>query len=331
MQLFDYLTVQSPQDDQFPLVDSSYPASNPLGTPAGFMPQSVLHGSAAALTPGAQTYGQLLTGTNVSSLSCAISVGAAVAKYAGLPLMMLTGPDKGQLVTISQLVRPRRGLATITLSPPLTQTPALGDQFVILGNPEETAATHGLVNVNTASWRVLAAVPFVNAAGGANAPLNNQIAASIVYYRDIADLSHSPAGPPHGPFKTLFELNRVPILKNDFQTYAGYTFRDVLKQAPGSAQTSDFGNLDGDLTPIGGAGDGITGDFEGTFLAMNRVSNLLTTHSDSFTAYILVQGWRNAETSSPQLVVQRRAIVIIDRSVVTPQNKTPNSIMVPGN
>ena len=329
MQLFDYLTVQSPQDDQFPLVDSSYPASNPMGTPAGFMPQSVLHGSAAASTPGAQTYGQLLTGASVSNLPCTLSIGTA-ANYAGLSLMMLTGPDKGQLVTIRQIRRPRIGLANITLNVPLTQTPALGDQFVILGNPEETAATHGLVNVNTASWRVLAAVPFVNAAGAANAPLNNQIAASIVYYRDIADVSQSPAGPPHGPFKTLFELNRVPILKNDFQTYAGYTFRDALKQAAGSSQTTDFGNLDGDLTPMGGV-DGVTGDFEGTFLAMNRVSNLLTTHSDSFTAYILVQGWRNAETSSPELVVQRRATVIIDRSVVTPQNKTPNSIMVPGN
>lgn len=332
MQLFDYLTVHSPQDDQFPLVDSSYAASDPTTTPAGHMPQPVLHGAAALSTPGPQTYGQLLAAGSTTSLTQVSATLATAANYVNLPLMMLTGIDEGQIVLIRNVRRVGPGGREWQINltgTGLTQAPQKGDQFVILGNAEETAATNGLVNVNTASWRVLAAVPFIDSAATTKAPLNNQIAASIVYYRDVGDVSQ-PGGPPHGPFKSLFELNKVPILGPDFTTYAGYTFRDVLHQAAGSSQTTDFNNTDGDLTPLGGM-DGITGDFEGTFLAMNRVSNLLTTHSDSFTAYILVQGWRNAETVNPTLVVQRRVAVIIDRSMVTPQNKSPNSITIPIN
>jgi hypothetical protein len=50
---------------------------------------------------------------------------------------------------------------------------------------------------------------------------------------------------------------------------------------------------------------------------LTRISNLITTRSDSFTVYIVVQGWRNAGTATPELVVQRRAAMIIDRSNVT--------------
>lgn len=54
------------------------------------------------------------------------------------------------------------------------------------------------------------------------------------------------------------------------------------------------------------------------FLALNRISNLITTRSDSFTVYVLVQGWRNAGTANPELVVQRRVMFIADRSSVHP-------------
>jgi hypothetical protein len=43
---------------------------------------------------------------------------------------------------------------------------------------------------------------------------------------------------------------------------------------------------------------------------------MITTRSDSFTAYIVVQGWRDAETVDAKLEVQRRVGVIIDRSGV---------------
>jgi hypothetical protein len=60
--------------------------------------------------------------------------------------------------------------------------------------------------------------------------------------------------------------------------------------------------------------DGVRGDFEEQFLQPTRISNLITTRSDSFTCYILVQGYRNANTANPKLEVQKRVAYIIDRS-----------------
>ena len=66
-----------------------------------------------------------------------------------------------------------------------------------------------------------------------------------------------------------------------------------------------------------------TTDFQTMNLALARVSNLITTRSDSFTVYVLVQGWQNAGTATAKLVVQRRAAFIVDRSGMTPSNPTP--------
>ncbi|MDB5327410.1 MAG: hypothetical protein JWM57_2979, partial [Phycisphaerales bacterium] len=52
-------------------------------------------------------------------------------------------------------------------------------------------------------------------------------------------------------------------------------------------------------------------------LLMTRVSNLITTRSDTYTVYVVLQGWKHAGTASPQLVVTRRAAVIFDRSSAT--------------
>ena len=55
---------------------------------------------------------------------------------------------------------------------------------------------------------------------------------------------------------------------------------------------------------------------------MTKVSNLITTRSDSFTVYIQLQGWRGVGgTNPPQLVVQRRAAFIQDRSQLTNTNR----------
>src|SRR5207302_258 len=94
-----------------------------------------------------------------------------------------------------------------------------------------------------------------------------------------------------------------------------YDFLDASKLT--NLGNYDAKNVDGDLSPLGGTGDGVLNDFEEQFLMLNRISNLITTRSDSFTVYIIVQGWRNAGTSTPQLVVQRRAAMIVDRSNVT--------------
>jgi hypothetical protein len=66
-------------------------------------------------------------------------------------------------------------------------------------------------------------------------------------------------------------------------------------------------------------------------MLLNRISNLITTRSDSFTVYIVVQGWRidpkNAQ--APELVVQRRAAFIADRSGATAASAPLKTVNVP--
>jgi len=195
------------------------------------------------------------------------------------------------------------------------------------GATEETSAIEGLINVNTAPWRVLAAVPFMppTSSGAPQIP-PGMIAQSIVYYRDVNDGKNRR---PHGPFGSLFELNDVPIYTTPAQLGTAPTryFRDLL----GSVDNSSFGPAYGDYSPVtpNTTTSKPAGDFQARFLMLNRVSNLLTTRSDSFTAYILVQGWRNAETPTPHLVVQRRTTLLLDRSPVTPVNKSADVTHVP--
>ena len=103
----------------------------------------------------------------------------------------------------------------------------------------------------------------------------------------------------------------------------------IMARVTDSRATKDF-----DFSPAGtGNTDGVRDDFKEKFLMVNRVSNLLTLRSDMFTAYILVQGWRNAGSIDPlhppTLDGQRRLAVIIDRSRITAVKKTPAVYNVP--
>jgi hypothetical protein len=73
------------------------------------------------------------------------------------------------------------------------------------------------------------------------------------------------------------------------------------------------------------------GDFQTQFLALDRVSNLITTRSDTFTVYIVIEGWTNPGTPNAQLVSTRRAGYIVDRSNVSPTNNSPKVIAIPQN
>jgi hypothetical protein len=64
-------------------------------------------------------------------------------------------------------------------------------------------------------------------------------------------------------------------------------------------------------------------------LMVRRISNLVTLRSDSFTAYIIVQGWRNAGTNVPELVIQKRLAVTIDRSQLGTAGGTPTTYTIP--
>ncbi|MCS7032727.1 MAG: hypothetical protein NZ561_01890, partial [Phycisphaerae bacterium] len=59
-------------------------------------------------------------------------------------------------------------------------------------------------------------------------------------------------------------------------------------------------------------------DFKEQSLLLTRVSNLITTRSDMFTVYLLIEGWENAGTSKAERKVSRRMAFFLDRSQTTP-------------
>lgn len=212
---------------------------------------------------------------------------------------------------------------------------------------ESHIGVQGLININTASWKVLSAVPWVTRGGpdrfttddysgaftvGQNDRDDNEdIARAIVYWRDgnATNTSSAPAG---GPFRSLFDLYRVrlPVVTTD---PGNYVFDLVQNTLAGTTEPDD--SL-GDFSPAFGnlmatdPKDGSRYDFEERFWLLTKVSNLLTTRSDSFTVYVQVQGWRGIGTLRPELVVQRRAAFMLDRSTVTKtSSRIPAAMNVP--
>lgn len=175
----------------------------------------------------------------------------------------------------------------------------------------------GKLNINTASWQALAALPLVP--GSASDTV--KLAKAIVYFRDV----NNGTGHPNGAFTSIFDLNLVtknaaiPALNGDFADFAGKT-AGVANNAALTATdltTSGAGGV-GDLS----SPDGAIGDFEQRLLGVTRLSNLLTTRSDSFTVYIVVQAWKhNAAPDNvgvpPIMVAEKRRAVVMDRTTLT--------------
>ncbi len=208
---------------------------------------------------------------------------------------------------------------------------------------EKFATVEGLININTAPWRVLAQLPFYSLQPpGSSAAIketnrqmllrNEQIAQAIVRYRNT-----------FGPFHSIFELNRVfdPLgIINGFvfqgagasgvSPTSGVMSAGNTELPTANPQTS-YGALQGVLAPnfpgyLNDAGttdgkhlpDGLLTDANQRLAEMLKVSNLITTRSDSYTVYIEIQGWRNADNpNTASLVVDRRSAFIVDRSGVT--------------
>ncbi len=173
------------------------------------------------------------------------------------------------------------------------------------GTTENNTSIDGLININTASWKVLSTLPMITDGNGNIDAARNTALAQAIFKDRIKN----------GPFQSIFDLNRVP----GFADFEGL-ITDL--------STADPGPADGDITPLTGT-DGVTGDFEARYLALNRISNLITTRSDSFTVYIVVEGWQNAGTAAAQRVTQRRAAYIVDRSGVTATQTDPQITYVP--
>jgi Tfp pilus assembly protein PilX len=256
-------------------------------------------------------------------------------------------------------------------------TPVANDPANANGS-EDGVGVEGPINVNTASWRVLASLELIPHSQDQQGVLNEKLAQAIVHYRDVDDgvtrysalqntggvLTQAPGAlvlPPrgHGPFNSLLELSQVfdywvtgpntttttpngrRIYTSVFQNAFGPTGSanpfptDFSSEAtrhtwgyytPGPWQTNT-GNLQGSLQNI---------DWVSQYLMVNRVSNLLTTRSDTFTVYVVVQGWRNVTTANsiaaagtlPELVVQRRMAMTVDRTGIVHNSGTPKTVQL---
>jgi hypothetical protein len=202
-------------------------------------------------------------------------------------------------------------------------------------NAENAVPVHGQININTASWRVQTAInwtpypahdarrdevsfvgeqitgDFEFAAGPDGIDDNIQIAKAMTWWRDgIRGVAGSgqPQG-PGGPFLSIFDVYRVRAIRTYYNIIGNVTDMD---DADG-----DFSPSNATLQPGEPFTDDVRRDFEEKFQLINRIGNLITTRSDSFTVYIVVQGWRGVGASNPEKVVERRAAFIADRSGVT--------------
>jgi hypothetical protein len=206
------------------------------------------------------------------------------------------------------------------------------------GQSEDTTGVEGLININTAPWPVLATLPFVPP-GTDNITFNDSTSPSVLtpsLPTSNTTLTASPNGAcdnidlakaivayrnQNGPFKSVMDLYKVPAfrLENEF----------LLQTDPSSTNGTPFGDFSGGADNTATGTNYMTGpdkvryDFEERFLLLNNISNLITTRSDSFTVYLLLQGWRNAGTGNPTLAVQRRVAFFVDRNNVTPSNNIP--------
>ncbi|MDP9172933.1 MAG: helix-hairpin-helix domain-containing protein [Planctomycetota bacterium] len=192
-----------------------------------------------------------------------------------------------------------------------------GDHYATDHTQQDTVGVEGLININTAPVEVLAMLPLVPSTGGGTNMNNLTLAQAIVAYRNA-----------NGPFTSIFDLNKVP----GFQTAGG-------NLAPGSAN-SNFGLL----FPPDGAFPGASGilgtgnDFTAQFASVTRISNLVTIRSDTFTVYIVIEGWQNASYNGgpptfgpPRLKVVRRFAFIADRSAINqdPTTRVLKTLMFP--
>lgn len=219
-------------------------------------------------------------------------------------------------------------------------------------NQQQAAGVEGKININTANWRVLATLPWVppgedkdqfqlNALSGAiqrgsdGIDDNVEIAQIICDFRDGTNYTginvngfgnaNNPAPQQLGPFRSIYDLYRIPAIYH----YYLFLLQDH-EPSPnyGDALGPSLNYYNPLVTPpvytgnpVNGGFDGVRNDFEEKANMLLRLSNLITTRSDSFTVYIVVQGWKNAGSTNPlnppQLVVQKRSAFIADRSGLT--------------
>ena len=189
--------------------------------------------------------------------------------------------------------------------PVLTRPPKLDPSQ---GRDDATAGVHGQININTAPWRVLATLPLVidSTTGNVDRAKTVELAKQIVFFRD----RNRGDGQPFGTFNSIFDLARVPDFNKDAS--------GVVPNNP-STVLGDWSPYSTSSTP---ADDLVFNDWEARFWNVIRLSNMITTRSDQFTCYVLLQGWQNIGTPGAQLTTERRMGFVVDRTPTTPSDRT---------
>ncbi len=175
---------------------------------------------------------------------------------------------------------------------------------------ESLAPAQGRININTVPWRLISALPVIPASivdvngNGIYDYLEARDALSklIVTQRKTA------------PFATITGLNAVPHFQFAEFENPPLTWTPLLPANP-TAAWGEYGTVN-------------TG-FERDNLMLSRISNMITTRSDSFTVYITVQAWRNAGTANATMDSAQRSAFLVDRSAVTPTNPNPRIVPIP--
>jgi hypothetical protein len=227
------------------------------------------------------------------------------------------------------------------------------DQFSLLSGSSQTAGSaaplvFGQINPNTATRRALEVLPYVR--GGkliesykSQVLSEPDVARGIIAYRDRFDLAVDPAIASGSDLvDTLNFVDREAVRDTanpmsplvNLRTEQGFAsvgeLMMVRREQAGIAlnnndlqfamnrqafDTFDAVERDGDMTP--GTGDGYLNDYEEEMLHFNRISNVVSLHSDVFVAYVVLQGRRfDPLTSNFEVGVERRFMVGFDRSNV---------------
>jgi hypothetical protein len=326
--LFDFLSTQTPHNDFLPNVDQTAynnPHSVVSTSVQPLSPTPVSNSGLPALAYQAPTVA--LGGVPV------ITVGTITSSVYGAGNSVGTNTEAGVGVEgrININTANWRVLSTLPWVPPGMPR----DQFAM----SSTAVTSNGITI---------APPYQDYIDD-----NVKLAQIICDYRDgtnYTGLNNAPlngllTGPIQlGPFRSIYDLYKIPPLYQyyvymlathepspNFGDQMGPTLNycDPYSSNDGSTLEAPSINY---TTPQAASGcftgvpvnygfAGVRLDFEERANMLGRLSNLITTRSDSFTVYIVVQGWKNAGSTNPleppQLVVQRRSAFIADRSGIT--------------
>jgi hypothetical protein len=127
---------------------------------------------------------------------------------------------------------------------------------------------------------------------------------------DIVNGGSTPVG---------FGLNSEALVNGDLSP--GYFATRFTQPAPTSTWT----------VPVG-ANSTQFNDFELKYLRYNRVSNLISTRSDVYAVYVVVQAWtwngNISQATDTRLVGERRRAFIVDRSGITANNSLISDLRI---